>query len=1174
MSDTFDDEKGRAWLDAEKVQISDARVTELEDGSLRELGDGEQFSEVFWADAVQTTLYQTHPRVEELQTQMVCQYKFENNRIYVKTLRYKMTTRGPAVYRANIDLGLQAGTWVRKDSPDSMAQDTLWHDYVVYIDSPLGPPDFGVTLAIRVDYDGKNNDVDPTEGWGLDIYPAQKPIIEVPANNAEVTMPFSVAGKNGFYAARIRLKYLYNGTETIFYEMNVERDGTWRGTISLPDNILSFYAEQVIRGEYSGNSNTVTIRKPPIYVAPYIHSPANGAVFNSASGLLIKGRGTRGKVIDVMTPGGAVLHGTTTVKPDDTWDATFAQANYPNGGRVDITAGHRDMNDWTDPQYFTLIFAPTITTPASAAVTDPRGPIEGGRAASGAVVEVLKDFEHSFKIGQGTADANGQWRVTTFTRDMPPGAFAIVARQTLSGGTSEISLPRVFKVRPPALTAVSVTYPTLTSTEFSGSGFTDATVEITIVRGPAGAALPPAVVVAAGSWRTTSQNWPIGDYDLKVVQRVSDNAGGWIPSQEYLFKTSSKLPPPTDVEYTVTDFTPRFTGKGIVTATVYVRDKSSGGEVAPQAQVTAQGWATTAMNAWEPGSSRTVLVLQRMGDAESEAVERVINIEKFPLPTNVQYTVENYTPTFSGNGVNGATVVLLKPGGESAGLPEAAVSNQRWSSRASTAWGPTYGREIHIAQKLNDQWSDWLKLFVDIPLLAPLITAVEDDGLSPKISGTCWPGATLSLKYSDSATEHRPVGTSGTWTFKRDAGFAPDKEHTVTVIQTFAGRASPPASRAFSVTPERPLITEPGENSDMHYDLIVRGINGYNGATLQLRDAQFGRNLGEPKRLTAHGAWFIELKKLEFRKYQIDASQTIAGRESLRSDVRSYFVVLLPPVIEVPAQNQSLARTSTLSGTGEPYGQVTIWRESPSEILLEKIPVSAEGKWRAEVTLPVGNYNVKARQFFETHESKESPARTYKVVPAAPIIESPGRGVHIGRAVVVSGFGYPGDTVAVGLTGSNGTLRASSPVLADRTWSLTLEPAQLGGICDLVAVSSRDGFDSAASAAHPVVLGTYLPAIDEPAPGRWLENPLRFVGKGRAGVGRVVPWFNPENPLSAGIAVTAQGWRGEATQALLPGGHWCRFQQTITDAADGSTVSDWVESERFDMTTIPPGARP
>ncbi|MGS0541944.1 hypothetical protein ACU8WE_04125 [Pseudomonas parakoreensis] len=783
-------------------------------------------------------------------------------------------------------------------------------------------------------------------------------------------------------------------------------------------------------------------------------------------------------------------------------------------------------------------------------------------------------MEHSFKIGQGTAESNGQWQVTAFTQDMPPGSFTIVARQTLSGVTSDVSSPRSFKIRPPALTSVSVTYPTLTTIEFSGAGFTGATVEITIVNGPEEATPPPVVVVTAGSWRTTSQKWPFGVYNLKVVQKVSDNAGGWIPSHEYLFRTSSELPAPTEVTHTVSNYTPTFTGKGFINASVEVTDKADGSAVAPATTVTAQGWLTRATQAWAPGSTRTVKVVQKLGEAVSPAVERIINIDRFPAPTELACTVVDYTPVLTGKGVSGATVHVTDKATGAPIAPPAPVTAQGWSARASAVWEPNTTKVVLLVQKDGALASAAVEMTITVPLLAPVITDVEDDGLSPKISGTCWPGATLSLKYSDSGNEHRPVGTSGTWTFKREAGFAPDKQHTVTVIQSVAGRPSPPVSQAFTVSPEQLVITEPTENTDTHYNMTVRGINGYNGATLQLRDAQFGRNLGEPKRLTTHGAWFVELKKLEFRKYQIEAVQTIAGRPSLPSAVRSYFVVLVPPVIRVPAPNQSLARTSTLSGTAEPFGQVTIWRENPSEILLDKVPVNFVGEWRAEVTLPVGSYTVKGRQFFETHASRESPPRTYKVVPAAPVIESPGRGVHIGRQVVVSGFGYPGDTVLVTLTGSRGTTRASAPVLEDRTWSLTLETGQSVGPANLVAVASRDDFDSAASAALPVVLGTYLPAIDEPAPGFRVENPLRFVGKGRTGVGCVVPWFNPDTVLSAGIAVTAQGWSAEATQPLLPGGQWCRFQQTITDAADGSTVSDWVESERFEITSIAPGARP
>ena len=820
---------------------------------------------------------------------------------------------------------------------------------------------------------------------------------------------------------------------------------------------------------------------------------------------------------------------------------------------------------------------PTIESPAAGEFVEQQF-ILSGKGEFLAGLRAYRDFG-DFPLGYSVVGYIGNeqgpdtkaWRMEL---NLQPGPFSITATQTLLGKPSLRSEALLLKIRPPALTSVSVTYPTLTSARFSGEGFPDATVEIMIMKGPEGATPPPSVSVVAGQWTTVSQNWPIGDYDLKVVQKVSDYADGWIPSQEYLFKTSSKLPPPSAVRYTNDLYTPTFIGEGIAGASVEVTDKATGAALAPSTQVTTQGWSTRAFDAWAPGSTRTVRVVQKLGAAVSDAVELVINIDRFPPPTELAFTVVDYKPRITGRGIAGATVQVTDKQTGAAIAPPAPVTGQGWTAEASTPWQPNTTRIVLVVQSKDAFASDPVEMTISVPLLAPIITAVEDDGLSPKISGTCWPGATLILKYSDSATEHKPDGSSGTWTFKRDAGFAPDAQHTVTVIQTVAGLPSPPASQTFSVSPEKPVITVPEESADTHYDMNVHGINGYNGATLQLRDAQFGRNLGEPKRLTAHGDWFIELKKLEFRKYQIDAVQTIADRPSLPSAVRSFFVVLVPPVITVPEEHQSLARTSTLRGTGEPLGRVTIWRESPSEILLDKVSIDAKGDWFADVTLPIGNYKVKARQFFDNHESKESLVRSFKVVPAAPVIESPGRGVHVGRRVVVSGFGYPGDTVLVTLTGSKGSVRASAPVLEDRTWSLTLETGQSVGTAQLVAVSSRDGFESAPSAAHPVELGTYLPEIDEPAPGRWVENPLRFVGKGRTGVGRMVSWYDPDQTLLEPIAVTDQGWRGEASYALRPGGHWCRFQQTITDAADVSSISDWVESERFEVISIPPGARP
>jgi hypothetical protein len=1167
MNDIVDDgKKDETAPGANEVQAQSADSTSEKEGGLtRKQSEGEQFPEVFWADAVSTTLHQTHPRVPQLKTEVQCQYKFENSRIYVRTLRYKMTTRYGPWYRANLDIGLRFGDYVRHNSEDNLRQDEEWHDYQVHLDSSLAAPDFDSYLVIRVDYDGRNNDVEPHEGWGVRIRPAQTPIIESPVSDTAVTMPFTVSGKNGLLNGNIRLIAVAANNPIIGYQA-VQSDGRWSASVTLPGGALSFYAEQIIGYEISRRSNTVTVRlalPPPSFTAP-----ANGSYFKTGSTVLLKGRGAVGKTIDVMTPGGGILHGTTVVKVNGEWEVTFNSSNYPDGGIVKMHVGHRDMNDWSAERLFTLVARPTIALPASDAVTDPRGPISGGNAISGATVEVLKDLEHAFKIGQGTAGESGQWSVTSFTQDIPPGAFSIVAQQRVSGVISDVSVARFFKVRPPALTSVRVTLPTITTAGFSGSGYPGATVEITIIKGPAGATVPPAALVAGGSWTTTSQNFPIGQYDLKFVQKVSDNADGWIPSLEYRFGILTKLPPPSQVAYSVSNFTPSFSGQGNVGVEVHILESNS--PVAPPVQVTTAGWLTTASSPWVPGSTRTVRVVQRLGDAESEAVELVVNIEAVPVPFNVKYTVQNYTPTFSGEGANGAILGIYVDEGITPAAPATEVRNGLWSSSAFSSWGPVYRRIVYIRQSLNDVWSQWVTIAVDIPPEAPVISPIEGDGQPLVFKGTCLVNAALSLKFSDSATEHKPDGRTGNWTFQRSTDFALDKEHTATLIQTIAQQDSLPALREFSVYPNKLIITEPAENAEVARDIVVSGNNGEKGALLQLYDAQFEQPLGVEKALTADGRWEVALENLEFRKYQINARQKILGKESRPSDERNFFVVLKPPLIDVPQQDQPLPRTFTISGIGMPFGQVAIWSQGEPAPLLEKIPVNSSGEWKAELTMSVGSYIFKARQFFQTHESKDSPLRSFKVVPAAPIIESPGKGSHVGQSFVASGFGVFGDLITLALNGSKRVVLGSTPVLEDRSWSLTLTLDAPPGICNLVAIASCDGFESSESAVHPVVQGTYLPGFGKPAIGQWVQSPISFAGKGRPGVGRITNWYDPDVLLSTNIPVTPQGWQSAAGQPLRDGGHWCRFQQTIVDDADGATLSDWIESGRFEKSSTPP----
>ncbi|MHC8328533.1 hypothetical protein [Pseudomonas sp. LB1P83] len=758
------------------------------------------------------------------------------------------------------------------------------------------------------------------------------------------------------------------------------------------------------------------------------------------------------------------------------WEA--AQSPIMRSGRYSVEAVISQPESPTHrspPVYFSLLGYPQFVGPDIP--QEQTFILKGNNGLVGAKVEVYEDLG-STKVAESDVLTDSDWSIPVTVK---PGRIGLVALQLIGGTNSGRGIPRVFNIRPPALIAITVTYPTGNAVKFSGRGHAGASVDIRIVSGPGGTAPPSATVKPNGEWETTAPDWGFGSRNCNAIQKVSDNANGWIESQPYQFTVNRQLEDPTNVQYT-----------------------------------------------------------------------------------------KDYQPTFSGNGNTGATVSIANSAGSPV-APDALVANGQWSSKASEVWGPTLNRKVYIKQFLNGQQSpNWVELNVCIPPLAPVIDKVDVEGLSVSISGTCWSNAEVEITLSDSGRTF-PAQVMGTnWRFGRKAPFKPDIPHTVMVTQTAAGQTSLAASKTFQIDSPipKPVITYPAANAEVGRDITVQGNDGLEGATMQLHDVHFGGELGDPKLLTRNGPWAIDLIALEIRPYNIKAQQTLNGRESLPSDPCTFEVVLLPPFITKPMENDDLPRTSTLEGWGISGGRVEVLQQGDPELLLTNIEVGNNGRWKAEVTLPVGAKTLWARQTFEGKTSKDSPLVIYNVVPPKPSIETPAEGEQIGRQAVVSGFGEPGDTVAVILINGERTVLGQSPVLEDRTWSVTVAFDQPGGRCSLVAVASYDGFESADSLERSVVLGTYVPTIESPAAGRRVSHPVEFKGQGREGGGEVVSWFNPELKWAVNIPVSG-GWQGVASLPLPLGGQWCLFSQTITDSEDGATVSDWGQSKRFEVVPAP-----
>ncbi|VVO45622.1 hypothetical protein PS732_00028 [Pseudomonas fluorescens] len=687
--------------------------------------------------------------------------------------------------------------------------------------------------------------------------------------------------------------------------------------------------------------------------------------------------------------------------------------------------------------------------------------ISGDRGVRGAVIEILQD-------GGGTLAwkaATPSWDVRL---DLRPGPISLVPETVVNGVRFGRGVPRAFKIRPAKMGDVKVEIIDKSIT-FSGTGYPGATVVITVPGSPV--TLPQPIVAADGKWEIKATDWPIGKHPASIVQKVSDNASGWIESLPYNFDINNLLP---DV-YAVS-------------------------------------------------------------------------------------STDDYQPTFSGKGFTGATVKIFNPGGGSLAAPYVVVENGEWLSRASQQWGPTLKREVHIKQFLDAHQSlNWVKHPVTIPPQAPTINLPVEDGLSPTFSGTCWSGAVVTVSFSDDATAYPATENAGIWTLRRPTEFDHDTAYTITVSQTVATQTSPVATESFTIRRPMitPVITHPSEGSNVGHELMIKGSGGMKGATMQVRDVVYDKNLSPAQVLSSDGDWEVPVRSLNLRSYGIEAHQSDKNRVS-KSKRLNFNVVVLPPQITQPTAGGKLPRTGKLKGRGRPGARVQVWMVDATKPWLEDIVVRADGEWECEVTLPVGVKTIQARQSFEEggkpHHSGFTEAVQYSVVPAAPFVETPVEGMFIGQQIAVAGFGVPGDTISV-----NGV---SMVIAQDRTWFLKLQVEPADGEYSLLVVATCEGFESQVTLRRVRQL-QYTPSIDRPAAGRSVSNPIALAGQGRSGIARLARWYNPDEVV-AQLPVSNGQWQGRAGQSLLEGAHWLLCQ--VHDAA-GVPVSSSLVSERFDVVS-------
>lgn len=895
-------------------------------------------------------------------------------------------------------------------------------------------------------------------------------IIDKPADGSEIDFRSNTISGRGLIHNETVYIQIIGPLVDLKFEVSAKQ-GVW--SFTLPHFMPTGKNRVTARSVIFEVTNYFTATQPPPRIAP-----------QEGTGVDLNGTGIFGTSIVVHgdSSDGKSVIGTAVVGSDGKWIPKWLEGFEPEEKEYVYVAKSRfsigDIqfaSDESQPEtYSPGIRIPTITFPVID-LQERHFLLSGIDGVVGATLYIYIDLT-SENLGEIAVTAN-DWSLPVTVK---PGPVSLVALQVLNNEPSKRSAPRSFRIRPPELEKPEVTFLPDTSLKFSGTGHFDQNLstEIQFSASNGSLPLPPNIPVnEQGQWETAPVVWPLGSYDVTVIQKIADNANGWIESQPLEFKVHNDMPNITEASYT-----------------------------------------------------------------------------------------EEYLPVFSGKGYTGATVSLRFPDTTEAARSVVVVNGQ-WSTPALVKWGPTNKREVCITQHLGDFPSQRpCILHVTIPPLAPGLDDPSEEGLEPIFSGTCLNGATVSITFSDDDEVYGATVEREIWTFQRPTPFKANVEHIASATQTFVELVSEPISKTFTVhrVMLQPHIIAPVSGSEVGYDVTIEGDNGMQGAVMQLHDSQMGGTLGAPLVLLDEGKWSIELRDLELREYFLHAQQTLNGRESANSAEHKLNVVVPPPRFTAPIPGGKEPRTAKIAGTGRPTAQVEVWLQGSTEPLLTGINVNSDEKWEAEVSLPVGDHTIWAFQTFVVNgiaqRSQPNERLRYKVVPAAPFIETPTADDHVGRRVVVSGFGTPGDTVTVTL----GSDQASAEVRDNRTWSVTLEPGQVEGVHQLAAVAACEGYESD-NANLSIRLATYLPTIEKPAPGSWVRNPVLFAGKGRQGVGILVDAFNPDKTRIASVQVDFE-WQG-LSEALPLGGTWCRFRQQPDDS--DPTGSDWVVSDRFEIESAP-----
>lgn len=857
--------------------------------------------------------------------------------------------------------------------------------------------------------------------WGFSgQFRVIKPLeIISPPQNSFVSSSFIITGTGAWDNPVIEVTTgdkSFKGTPTI--------SGTWSAVVEkLPLGRHSFHATQTFGGKTSKSTewNLTVIEEPRII------SPVSGAVIGEAKPI-VSGTGKVGTRINLHRQENPLdSYGSGTVEFDGRWEVKLTKALSWGSFVLVAEQSFENTKLLSNPVDLTVNLSPVILDPASGTTQSQSFNLSGDLSIQGATLAVYRDLETE-KVGEVEVSASF-WRVPV---NVQPGPASLVAIQTLNNVPSPRSAPRSFRIRPPELEKPEVTFLPHTSLKFSGTGHFDQNLstEIQFSARDGSLPLPPNIRVdGLGQWETAPVVWPLGSYDVTVIQKIADNASDWIESQPLEFIVHHDMPDITEASYTE-EYLPVFSGEGYTGATVSLRDPDAH-EVARSVGVVNGQWSTPALVEWGPTNKREVRITQHLGDHPSQR-PFILYVTIPPLAPGLDDPAEEgLEPIFSGACWSEALVKLRFSDDDME--YEADVEGERWTFQRAKTFEPGVLHRVTVTQIVVDLTSvSASKTFtVHRVMLQPLIVAPASGtevGYDVTIEGdNGMQGAMMQLHDSQmGGTLGAPIELleEGKWSIElRDLEL---RHYFLHAQQTLNGRESTnSAEHELRVVPP-PRFTTPIPGGKAPRTSKIAGT-GIPGAWVEVWLQGATEPLLTDIEVNASGYWEAEVS-LPVGNTTIWAFQTFVHngvpQRSQPNERLRYKVVPAVPFIETPTADDHVGRRVVVSGFATPGDTVTVTLGSDQA----SAEVRENRTW--SVTLEPGqdegNHELEVVAVCEGFAS-DSAKRTVQVATFLPTIEIPEPGRWVSNPVLFAGKGRQGIGVLV------------DPFNPDKTWVASIQ---------------------------------------------------------------------------------------------------------------------------------------